>query len=135
MWTIDGFTFTLDCRQKKGVFRIMGTTPSVFAQVIIAIIPIVGIVMGCAVIFFYLLWHHQRAVLLIKSEHYQRPSFDLPSFCLLSGILLSSLGISLTLVLVLLEGFDFGLLGGVIPLAVGIGLLVFYGVTRDHRPS
>ena len=32
------------------------------AQVIIAIIPIVGIVMGSVVIFFYLLWHHPYSI-------------------------------------------------------------------------
>jgi len=33
---------------------------SAASKVIISIIPIVGIVMGCTVVFFYILWSHRR---------------------------------------------------------------------------
>ncbi|GHV42811.1 hypothetical protein AGMMS49546_22680 [Spirochaetia bacterium] len=62
------------------------------AQVIISIIPIVGIVMGSVVIFFYLLWNHRRKTLLIKAGQYARDEFDLLSFSLLAGLLLSCVG-------------------------------------------
>ena len=39
----------------------------------------------------------------------------------------------MTIFLVLLEGFGYGLLGGVIPLALGLGLLAYYGVRRGDR--
>ncbi len=113
----------------------MDTVPSVAAQVMITIIPIVGIVMGSAIAFFYLLWHHKRTVLLIQSGRYERPNFDLLSFCLLAGVLLSSVGLSLTVFLWLLEGFGYAPLGGLIPLSVGIGLLAYYGVRRGERVS
>ncbi|MDR2629767.1 MAG: hypothetical protein LBC60_02480 [Spirochaetaceae bacterium] len=104
------------------------------AQVIIAIIPIVGIVMGSIVVFFYLLWNYKRRALLIHAGHYERPEFDLLSFSLLAGLLLSSVGITLTVFLAIAQGTGYGLLGGLIPLSVGIGLLVFYGIKRlDKR--
>jgi len=103
------------------------------AQVIISIIPIVGIVMGSVVIFFYLLWNHKRRILLIQAGQYRRPEFDLLSFSLLAGLLLGSLGLAMTIFLALALGINFGLLGGIIPLAIGIGLLAYYGIKRGDR--
>jgi hypothetical protein len=106
---------------------------SAAAQVIIAIIPIVGIVMGSVVIFFYLLWNHRRRTLLIKAGHYNRPDFDLLSFSLLAGLLLGSVGIALTVLLATMEGAGYGLLGGIIPLSMGVGLLAYYGIKRGDQ--
>jgi hypothetical protein len=103
------------------------------AQVIIAVIPIVGIVMGSVVIFFYLLWNHRRRTLLIQAGHYNRPDFDLLPFSLLAGLLLGSVGIALTILLIIVEGAGYGLLGGIIPLSMGVGLLAYYGIKRGDR--
>jgi len=106
----------------------------VAAQVIIAVIPIVGIVMGAVVIFFYLLWIHRRRTLLIKAGQYKRPDFDLSTFSLLTGLLLGSVGITLTIFLVLMEANPgYGLLGGIIPLSMGVGLLAFYRIKRFSK--
>jgi hypothetical protein len=103
------------------------------AQVIIAVMPIVGIVMSSVVIFFYLLWYHRRRILLIQAGHYNRPEFDLLSFSLLTGLLLGSVGIALTILLIIIEGAGYGLLGGIIPLSMGVGLLAYYGIKRGDR--
>ena len=104
------------------------------AQVIVSIIPIVGIVMGSVVVFFYLLWNHKRRTLLIKAGQFKRPDFDLLSFSLLTGLLLGAVGLALTVFLAIALGISFGLLGGIIPLAIGVGLLVYYGIKRNDRP-
>ncbi|MCL2127729.1 MAG: hypothetical protein FWH38_05700 [Treponema sp.] len=103
------------------------------AQVIIALIPIVGIVMGAVVVFFYLLWNHRQRTLLIKAGHYNRPVFDLLPFSLLAGLLLSSVGVTLTVFLAVVTGPTYALLGGIIPLSVGIGLLAYYGIKRGDK--
>jgi hypothetical protein len=105
------------------------------AQVIIALIPHVGIVMGSVVIFFYLLWHHRRRSLLIRAGQYAPPSFDLLSFSLLTGLLLGTVGVALTVFLAIVEGPSYGLLGGIIPLAIGVGLLIYYGIKHGERVS
>jgi len=102
-------------------------------RVIISIIPIVGIVMGSVVVFFYLLWNHKRRILLIKAGQYNKPDFDLLTFCLLTGILLSSVGLALTIFLAIALRPGFGLLGGIIPLSIGCGLLVYYGIKRSDK--
>ena len=60
--------------------------PSEAAQVIISIIPIVGIVMGCVVIFFYMFWNYKHKKLLIERNLYKKTEFDLDSFSLFSGL-------------------------------------------------
>jgi hypothetical protein len=89
--------------------------------------------MGAVVIFFYLLWNYRRRVLLIKAGQYSRPDFDLLSFSLLAGLLLSSVGLSLTVFLAVAAGRGYGLLGGIIPLSMGAGLLVYYGIKHGDK--
>lgn len=108
---------------------------SAAAQVIVSIIPIVGIVMGSVVVFFHLLWRYKCRALLIKAGQFQRPGFDLLSFSLLTGLLLGIVGLALTVFLAIALGVSFGLLGGIIPLAIGTGLLVYYGIKRSVRSS
>ena len=105
------------------------------AQIIISIIPIVGIVMGSVVIFFYLLWKHRQKSLLIKAGLYKKPEFDLFSFSLLSGMLLSGVGVALTILLSIIEGASYGLLGGLIPLAMGGGLLGYFFIKRREKKN
>jgi hypothetical protein len=111
----------------------MRETMSAAAQVIIAIIPIVGIVMGSVVIFFYLLWNHKRRTLLIQAGQYNPPEFDFLSFSLLAGILLAAVGLTLSVFLIIMLGANFGLLGGLIPLSCGTGLLAYYGIRRGGK--
>lgn len=96
------------------------------SSIIIAIVPIVGIVMGSVVVFFYLLWNHKRKMLLIQTKQYKEPSFDIDTFSLLAGLLLGTVGLCLTVFMVLTIGRGMGLLGGIIPLSIGFALLVFY---------
>jgi len=113
----------------------MGQVTSSTAQIIIAIIPIVGIMMGSVVIFFYLLWNHRRRTLLIKAGHYNRPDFNLMSFSLLAGLLLGTVGIALTVFLIITGDARFGLLAGIIPLSIGTGLLIYYGIKRGDKSA
>jgi hypothetical protein len=108
---------------------------STAAQIIIAVIPVVGIMMGSVVVFFYLLWNHRRKVLLIKAGQYSRPDFDLLSFSLLAGLLLVCVGITISAFLAAFRGLGLELLCGVIPFALGTALLVFYRMKRGDRAS
>ena len=47
-----------------------GNVTSQSAEVVLAVIPIVGIVIGGIIIFFYLLWHNQEIKLQIKMGNY-----------------------------------------------------------------
>lgn len=101
------------------------STPSVAAQIIISIIPIVGIVMGCTVIFFYLMWNYRLKIHLIQKGLYSKPEFDLIIFSLLSGLILFTLGLALVVFFIVKNGFSYGVLSGLIPFAIGTGLIIF----------
>jgi len=103
------------------------------AQIVLAVIPIVGIVIGGIIVFFYLLWHHHEIKLQIQSGTYHHQRFDLKTFSLLTGLLLTGTGIILSLFFVLMAGFSYTLLGGLIPLILGFSLLVFYKVNPDFK--
>jgi hypothetical protein len=106
--------------------------PSVAAQIIVSIIPIVAIVMGSVVAFFYLLWSHREKVRLIERGQYSPKRFDVDVFSLLAGLLLTGVGVVLTALFVALEGASYALLGGLLPLASGISLFVFYVLRRSR---
>lgn len=109
----------------------LGTADAVpAAQILLAVIPLVGIVMGAVVIFFYLLWRHRQIVRQIETGTYVRPVFDLYLFSVLTGFLLTGTGLVLSLLFLFIEGINYTLLGGLIPFALGGSLLAFYFVTR-----
>lgn len=105
----------------------------VAVQIIIAVIPIVGIVMGSVLIFFYFLWRHQQIMLQIKTNTYIRPVFNVRLFCLLLGIMLTVIGSVLFCLFYFIAGAGYILLGGLIPLALGISLTLFYTITQRSR--
>src|SRR4030043_399545 len=100
--------------------------PSKAAQVIITVIPIVGIVMGGIVLFFFLYWHHKQRVLIIEKGRYEKKEFDFNSFSLFAGLVLASIGICLVVFFVILEGFTYPVLSGLIPFSLGASLLIFF---------
>jgi hypothetical protein len=102
------------------------------AQVIISIIPIVGIVMASVVAFFYLLWSHREKVRLIERGLYVARKIDLDTFSLLAGLLLVSVGAVLSVLFIVVEGASYALLGGLIPFAAGASFLVFFTLRRKR---
>lgn len=96
------------------------------AQVIISLIPIVGIVMGCTIVFFYLLWNHRQKMLMIKTGIFEKKQFDYRLFSLFVGCIFFGLGIGFTLFFYLKEGLSYSLLSGLVPLSTSVGLLIFF---------
>ena len=102
------------------------------AQIIVSIIPIVGIMMGAMIAFFYLLWSHREKVRLIERGLYEERKMDLDTFSLLAGLLLVSVGAVLSVLFIVMEGASYALLGGLIPLAAGISFLMFFMLRRNR---
>lgn len=104
----------------------MENVPSAAAQIIVTIIPIVGIVMGCTIFVLYIIFNYKQKKLMIEKGIYQRNVFDLDSFSLFTGLLVFCIGLSLMIFYLVKEGVSYGLLGGLIPLATGFALIVFF---------
>ncbi len=103
-------------------------TPSVAVQIIVSIIPIVGIVFGSVVIFFYLFWNYKMKMLMIEKGNFQRAieRFDLESFALLAGLVLTGVGLGMVGFFYMKAGISYGLLGGTIPLSIGASLVLYF---------
>ena len=108
-------------------------TTSPAAQVIVSIIPLVGIVIGGVVIFFYILLRNTPIKLRIKYGAYEPARCNLKAFVLLTGILLIAVGLVLTVLILIIDGVSYPLLGGLIPLAIGIALIVFYRIYKNVK--
>ena len=106
----------------------MQSMPSTAAQIIVTIIPIVGIVMGSIVIFFYLLYTHRQKMLMIEKGLMQKSSFDIDIFSLFSGLFLFGIGLSFTIFFSLKEGISYSILSGLVPLSCGLSLILFFTI-------
>lgn len=108
-------------------------TLSTAAQVLISLVPIIGIGFGAVILFFYILWKHHEVKLQIKTGTFVERKFNLKAFSLLTGLILTGIGLILTLVFVLVEGISYAMLGGLIPAVTGIALLIFYKVYPNQN--
>ena len=108
---------------------------SIAAQVIISIVPIVGITFGAVILFFYILWRHHEIKLQIKTGTFVPKSFNSAALSLLTGLLLTGVGFTLSLVFAIIDGFSYSILGGLIPFVMGIGLLVFYKIFPEYHKN
>ena len=103
------------------------------AQIIFSVVPIVGIVIGGITILFYLLWRHHEIKLQIKTGTFVPAKFNLKIFSLLAGLLLTAIGIMLTVVFAIADGFKYSILAGLLPLAMGLSLLLFYKIYPEFH--
>ncbi len=100
------------------------------SKIIISLIPITGIIIGGITIILFFKWYFEYKKYLIDSGKYQPFQIkDFRVFILLIGILSISAGLPLTIVFLYVSGISFPILGGLVPLFVGIGLIVFYILT------
>ncbi|MCR5494667.1 MAG: hypothetical protein K6F15_03435 [Treponema sp.] len=109
------------------------TITSPAAQVIISIVPIVGIFFGALIIFFYILWKHHETTLQIKTGTFTPSKFNAAAFSLLTGLILTSLGLILSISFAIIDGFSYSILGGLIPATIGISMLIFYKIYPEFH--
>ncbi|HAC31788.1 MAG: hypothetical protein IKS30_04455 [Treponema sp.] len=103
------------------------------AQVIIALIPIIGIVFAAVLIFFALLWRHHEIKMQISKGTYEVKRFNFRLFALFSGLSLTGVGVMLTIMFFMMNSISWGLLGGLIPLVLGIMNIIFYKMLPNEK--
>ena len=90
------------------------------AQVIVSLIPIVGIVFGGLVLFFMLLWHHNEVKLQVKTGCFVPKAIN---------------GKAVSLVFAIIDGFSYTILGGLVPCVIGVSLLIFYRIYPEFHKN
>lgn len=99
-------------------------------RIFLYLIPNMGIIFGTSLLFFLFRWWHQQRMALIQAGLYKPWSFDLRAYSFLLGLLLTFIGIVITIVFVAVLGVTLALLGGLLPFAIGLGLLTYYKLTK-----
>ncbi len=103
------------------------------AQILLALVPLTGIIFGAVILFFFLYWHYKIKKELIRTNQYRSTTGkNFRSFTLLLGCLSAFVGLPMTILFSAINGLSYVLLGGLIPLFAGIGLLIFYSMTRKR---
>ena len=111
----------------------MELVPSPAAQLMITVIPIVGIFVAGVLVFFFLFWNHRQRMAQIERGMKPELPIDIERFSLLVGLLSTAVGLVLTLVVFLAQEGAYGLLGGLIPFAAGVGFLLYYRIAASQR--
>ena len=105
------------------------------ADVILSIVPVAGIAFGWTLLFFFFLWQYRLKKELIRTNQYESSTFwkNIRTLSLLIGCLSTMIGIPITVLFFIIHGASAIALGGLIPIAVGVGLLTFYIFSRKRN--
>ena len=101
-------------------------------EILLSLVPLLGVILGVTIIFFFLLWRYKVTRELIRTEQYHPTSQkDYRLFALLIGCISAALGLPMSVLFYILDGASYVMLGGLLPFSFGIGLLVFFVFTRN----
>ena len=113
--------------------RLEGQHTDPVAQILLSLVPLVGIIAGMVVLIIFIRHYYATRRQMIEAGRFPTPTIQyLRSLALLGGILAISSGLPLTLLFLVVEGISYPLLGGLIPLFAGIGLLIFFSLSRTE---
>jgi uncharacterized membrane protein len=95
-------------------------------KIVLYLVPIFGIVFGSGFLFSIFYWWHKQRIEMIRFNLYKPVHFNLRLYSFFLGLLLTFTGFVLSLVFIMVLGNSLAMLGGLLPLAVGLSLLTFY---------
>ena len=97
---------------------------------ILYMVPNIGIIFGTTLLFFLFKWWHNQKMALIQTGQFKPWSFDLRAYSFFLGLLLTFTGFALSFVFIFVLGRSMAMMGGLIPFAIGLGLLTFYKLSK-----
>jgi hypothetical protein len=95
------------------------------AQVLIAAIPVVSVSVLAVLSFFVILWDYRKQKLMIERGLTPKPR-NIDDKLFLIGIVALFVGVGLLVFFGLKTGLSNSLLGGIIPTASGMGIVIYY---------
>ncbi len=102
------------------------------AQVLIAALPMVAVVLLAILTFFFMLWDHQKNRIIIERGERPVPR-NIDDKILLLGIVSLFVGVGLLVFFALHNGVSNALLGGIIPAMTGLGIITHYAIIHRDR--
>lgn len=103
--------------------------PSEASQIILSIVPIIGVLFGSFLFFSLFYFYHKQKMLLIEKGLYKPVRLNWNLIFIVTGFIISFSGAMITLVFIINKNFGYELLGGVIPLGVGLAIILAYLVS------
>ncbi len=104
--------------------------PSNGYKIVLFLVPIFGIVFGSVLISVIAYFWYKQRLELIRAGLYKSSGFNFRVYSFFVGLVLSFTGIALLIVFILVLGNSLAMLGGVIPLAIGLSLLTYYKMQK-----
>lgn len=102
------------------------------AQVLIAVLPLVAVILLAVLSFFFFLWDYRMKRFIIEKG--QRPvPRNIDDKLLLLGIVALFVGVGLLIFFSLYNGLSNTLLGGIIPVTAGLGIVTHYVIMHGRR--
>lgn len=102
------------------------------AQILIAILPLVAVVLLAVLAFFFFLWDYRMKKVIIEKGQKPVPRY-VDDKLLLIGLVSLFVGVGLLLFFVLYNGLSNSLLGGIMPVAAGLGIITYYVFMHGRR--
>ncbi|HUZ17030.1 MAG TPA: DUF6249 domain-containing protein [Spirochaetia bacterium] len=102
------------------------------AQVLIAVLPLVAVVLLAVMTFFFFLWDYRTKRLIIEKGQQPVPR-KIDDKLLLLGIVSLFVGVGLLIFFSLYNGLSNTLLGGIIPVTAGLGIITHYVIMHGRR--
>ena len=104
--------------------------PSNGYKIVLFLVPIFGIVFGSVLISVIAYFWYKQRLEIIKAGLYKPSGFNFRVYSFFVGLILTFTGIALSIVFIVVLGNSLAMLGGVIPLAIGLSLLTYYKVQK-----
>lgn len=115
------------------LLRMAQSNSSTAAEIILSLVPLLGIIFGATLIFFFLLWNYRIKKEMVRTNQFKPTTVsNLRMFSLLVGLMSLFVGFPITFLFIAIEGITYAALGGLIPLFTGVGLLVFYTISKKQ---
>jgi len=102
---------------------------SLVAQILLAALPLAALVLVGVLVFFWMLWDHQRRLMIITHGGSPPPRLP-PGRLMLTGVISLFVGGALTLFFWVAQGLGHAMLVGVVPAAAGAGIVAYLRVAR-----
>lgn len=102
------------------------------AQVLIAALPLVAVVLLAILTFFFMLWDHQKNRIIIERGEKPVPR-NVDDKILLLGIIALFVGAGLLVFFAFHDGMTNALLGGIIPAMTGLGVVTHFLIAHRNK--
>lgn len=102
------------------------TLPSGASQIILAVVPIVGVLFGGFLFFSLFYFYHKQKTLMIEKGIYRPVHFNWSLIFIVTGFIIGMSGMAITVVFLINGATGYELLGGGIPLAIGFSIVLSY---------